>query len=249
MTDLLGYDKIKTTIERIKQFEPSEGYYLAFSGGKDSCVLLALANMARVKYDTHMSRTTVDPPEVIDFVKQYHPDVIFDRPKSNMWKLIIYNKFPPTRLMRYCCEQLKECHGVNRVLLTGIRAEESNQRKKRQMVEQCRTDPRKRYVHPLIDWTELEIWEFIKNYKIPYCSLYDEGFKRIGCVMCPQGSKKQRLFEATRFPNFYRSYLRTFNKLIELYPDHYQTFLSGQDIMDWWLSNKNQVDNAEGLFT
>ena len=249
MADLFGYDKIKTTIERIRQFEPPEGYYLAFSGGKDSVVLKALVDLSGVKYDAHMSITTVDPPELLRFIKQYHSDVIFDKPKSNMWNLIIYNKFPPTRIMRYCCEQLKECHGHGRLLLTGIRTEESNQRKKRQLVEQCRNDPRKRYVHPIIDWTEQEIWQFIKDYKLPYCSLYDEGFKRIGCVMCPQASRSKRLFDCQRFPNFYRAYLRTFNKLIELYPERYTTFKSGQDIMDWWLSDIKALDNTEGLFT
>jgi phosphoadenosine phosphosulfate reductase len=226
MLDLLGYDKMQVTIERIRQFEPPEGYYLAFSGGKDSVVLKTLANIAGVKYDAHMSWTSVDPPEVMDFVRRYHPDVIFDRPKKTMWQLIIKNKFPPTRLMRFCCSELKECHGMNRVILTGIRGDESNKRKNRGMIELCRTDPRKRYVHPLIDWTQSDVWEFIKTRNVPYCSLYDKGFDRIGCVMCPQASHKQRLFEAERFPNFYRAYMRVFDKLIKTYPNHYTSFHS-----------------------
>ena len=232
MNDLLGYNKIQVTIDRISEFEPPDGYYLAFSGGKDSVVLKAIADMAGVKYDAHMSLTTVDPPEVIKFIKQYHPDVIFEHPPVNMWKLIINHGMPPTRLIRYCCSELKETGGINRLVLTGIRWEESSKRKERQMVDLCRTDTRKRYLHPLIDWTEFEIWDFIREKKLPYCSLYDEGFKRIGCVMCPMASKKQRIWHISRFPNFYRAYLRTFDKLVKEKKTHWE---SGQDVMNWWL--------------
>ena len=60
-----GKNKIEVAIDRIKHFEPSEGYYLAFSGGKDSIVCKELLNMAGVKYDAHYNHTTVDPPELI----------------------------------------------------------------------------------------------------------------------------------------------------------------------------------------
>ena len=65
-------DKVETAIERIKMFEPKEGYYLAFSGGKDSIVVKELMNMAGVKYDAHYNNTTVDPPELISYIRKYH---------------------------------------------------------------------------------------------------------------------------------------------------------------------------------
>ncbi len=101
-------------IERIKIFEPQEGYYLAFSGGKDSVVIKALADMAKVKYDAHYNVTSVDPPELIYFIKEKHKDVIFEKPRYKdgrqitMWNLIPLKKMPPTRIVRYCCEYLKE---------------------------------------------------------------------------------------------------------------------------------------------
>lgn len=48
--NIWGKDKIEVAVQRIQEFEPKEGYYLAFSGGKDSCVIKELANMAGVKY-------------------------------------------------------------------------------------------------------------------------------------------------------------------------------------------------------
>lgn len=60
-----GKDKVEVAIDRLKSFEPEEGYHLAFSGGKDSVVIKALADMAQVKYDAHYNLTSVDPPELV----------------------------------------------------------------------------------------------------------------------------------------------------------------------------------------
>ena len=62
-------NKVDLAIRRIKLHEPPEGYYVAFSGGKDSCVILDLIKRAGVKFDAHLNITTVDPPEVIRFVR------------------------------------------------------------------------------------------------------------------------------------------------------------------------------------
>ena len=106
-------DKVKIAIDRLKQFEPEEGYYLAFSGGKDSVTVKALTDMAGVKYNAHYNLTTVDPPELVRFIKDKHPDVIIDKPVKTMWQLVVENGTPPTRLMRYCCRVLKESNRVH----------------------------------------------------------------------------------------------------------------------------------------
>ena len=107
-------EKVKASIERLKAFEPKDGsgYYLAFSGGKDSVVTKALMDMAGVKYDATYRVTSVDPPELVRFIKEKHPDVKREIPhyKSGpmagkpitMWTLIPYKLMPPTRLARYC---------------------------------------------------------------------------------------------------------------------------------------------------
>ena len=66
--DFNGLDKVDKAIMRLQTYEPTEGYYLCFSGGKDSCVIKALADMAKVKYDAHYSVSSVDPPKD-DFYK------------------------------------------------------------------------------------------------------------------------------------------------------------------------------------
>lgn len=135
--NMQGKDKVQVAIDRFRTFEPPEGYYLAFSGGKDSVVIKALADMAGVKYDAHYNLTSVDPPELVQFVKSF-PDVIIDRPKDKdgnqitMWNLIPRKKMPPTRIVRYCCNELKEVGGQGRLVVTGVRWAESPNRKNNQ---------------------------------------------------------------------------------------------------------------------
>lgn len=127
--------KLEIAIQRLKSFEPPEGYFLAFSGGKDSQCIYHLAQMAGVKFDAHYYVTSVDPPELIYFIREYYPDVIFDVPhdkngnRISMWSLIRDAKMPPTRNMRYCCSWLKEANGNKRMTVTGVRWAESAQRK------------------------------------------------------------------------------------------------------------------------
>jgi phosphoadenosine phosphosulfate reductase len=131
-------DKVQIAIDRLKAFEPADGYWLAFSGGKDSVVIKRLAQMAGVKFEAHYSVTSVDPPELVRFIKDVHPDVSFDIPQDKngkpitMWNLIPKKGMPPTRIARYCCKDLKESSGRGRVTLTGVRWAESNNRKNNQ---------------------------------------------------------------------------------------------------------------------
>ena len=99
-------EKIKKSIDRLKMFEPPEGYYLAFSGGKDSIVIKQLAIEAGVKFDAHYNLTTVDPPELVQYIKTVHSDVEIHRPEKTMWELISTKTMPPSRFMRYRCNVL-----------------------------------------------------------------------------------------------------------------------------------------------
>lgn len=277
--------KVNLAMERMKAFEPKEGYYLAFSGGKDSCVLKALADMAGVKYDAHYSVTSVDPPELVRFIRKYHQDVAFDvphKPKYNdkgeiigeysvtMWNLIPKKGMPPTRLHRYCCSELKENSGRGRIVLTGVRWDESIKRKNnrnlvdigekkggitynsindetRRMVEQCYQKQRVT-VNPIIDWTNDDVWDFIKKYEIPYCELYDQGYTRLGCIACPMNT--HAVEELERYPKYKAAYKRAFARMLDenikkgRIP---KLWTDADSVMDWWLSklkgkDENQIE-------
>ena len=121
----MNAEKEKQAIQYLKAFEPkSEPYYLCYSGGKDSDVIRILASLAGVKHDIVNNHTTVDAPETVRYIRSI-PGVQIEMPKETMWQLIVRKGLPPTRLMRYCCSELKEHGGKGRVKITGVRKEES----------------------------------------------------------------------------------------------------------------------------
>lgn len=111
------------------------GFHVAFSGGKDSQVMLALVEMAGVKHHAEMQVTSVDPPNLMRFVRKYYPQVKLNLPKLNMRQLIVKKKMLPTRIARFCCAELKEHAGAGCVTCIGIRAAESTKRAKRHAIE------------------------------------------------------------------------------------------------------------------
>lgn len=259
--NIYGMTKLEVSIERIKQIKPRGGsWYLAFSGGKDSCVIKALCDMANVKYDAHYRVTSVDPPELVRFIKDVHPDVSIDFPRYKdgsvitMWNLIPKKTMPPTRMVRYCCQYLKEDGGEGRDKITGVRWDESNRRRaKRGGLEvqdhkdRTKLDPDNmdedmvRYcmnskgfiLNPIIDWTTDEVWEFIHRYNIPYCELYDQGFKRIGCIGCPMSAHRKE--ELDRYPKFKQAYLRAFDRMIQHQIEGGGTpERQGQELYEFW---------------
>lgn len=118
----------RKSIERLKAFEPEDGYYLCYSGGKDSDVIKILAHLAGVKFEAVHNLTTVDAPETVNYIRSQY-DVRIDYPELSMWRLIEKKGMPPTRLVRYCCSELKERGGKGKVKITGVRWDESNNRK------------------------------------------------------------------------------------------------------------------------
>ena len=234
-------DKEQIAIERFKCFEPAYGYYLAFSGGKDSIVILDLAKRAKVKFDLHHAITTVDAPEVVRFCRENGCEMI--PPKKSMATLI-REKNLPTRIFRFCCAYLKEQGGKGRTVVTGIRWAESVKRGKRKMVEAGKG---KNFVNPIIDWSNEDVWEYIRKYNLKYPSLYDKGWKRIGCIGCPMAGLK-RIKEFEQFPNFEKIYKDAaryaYNKNNHKWKKQYKTF---EDYWDWWINEPESIDPNQCL--
>lgn len=293
-------DKVQTAIERLRAFEPKDKpYWLAFSGGKDSCVILELAKMAGVKFEAHYNVTSVDPPELVRFVKNAHPEVSFDIPHDRngkpitMWTLIRKNTMPPTAMYRYCCEDLKESSGKGMVTITGVRWAESPNRvanqgmvtitgtgaedipevqasnfsptkrggvvlnddndEARRAVEVCfRT--RKTLVNPIIDWSDDEVWEFIRTYRIPYCELYDHGYDRLGCIGCPMGGARRQMRDFQRYPKYKEQYIRSFQKMVDRRKERgiqnvRLDWETGDDVFNWWLGRIEYRKSQKGMMS
>ena len=230
------------------------GYYLAFSGGKDSQCLYHVAKLAGVRFKAHMNLTSVDPPEVIRFVKMEYPDVELVKPKKSIFQAAVENQILPTMRVRWCCAEYKETAGAGKVTLIGIRKAESARRAKRNEVEidsrkfsgdldgleeyrktrnrekrgrkpkdnrevtivnadgesvlGCIRGKESLLISPIIDWTDDEVWEFLGALGVEYCELYDEGWRRIGCIGCPMSSHKQKMIENKRYPHVKRNWIK-----------------------------------------
>ena len=110
----------------------------------------------------------------------------------------------------------------------------------RKLVEQCYKRHRTT-INPIIDWTEKEVWSFIKANGIPYCSLYDEGFHRLGCIGCPMARQHGREVEFLRWPKYKEAYLRAFEKMIEERKKikkpatDNKSWESAKDVYNWWM--------------
>jgi phosphoadenosine phosphosulfate reductase len=243
----------EVSIERLKMFEPPEGYYVAFSGGKDSCVIKQLCIDAGVKFDAHYGQTTIDPPELVYFIKQYHKDVIWEKPKKPYLVRLIEKGFP-LRQSRWCCKEYKEQGGSGRSVVTGIRAAESAKRAKRNMVEVSHTDHTKKFLNVIIDWEDVDVWDYIHESKIPYCKLYDEGWKRLGCLFCPMATKGRKLWEVGQYPRFALAFIKAFQCLKDNRTakglHSCDEWANGTDMFNWYISGENSGEDEQcGLFT
>ena len=238
-------DKVQDAINLLRTHEPPEGYYLCFSGGKDSVVIFHLALRSNVRFDAHHSVTTVEPPELLRFIRVFYPTVINDSPNLSMAQLIVKNKIPPLRTARYCCAALKKKDGVDRLKITGIRSEESPRRAKRPKIEMDKFLKNTKFIHPIKDWSTADVWLYIRENNLPYCSLYDEGFTRIGCVLCPFQSSDQTQRDLLRFPAIVDYYRRACRKSFEVNRDKLKNWTSGDDMFNWWINERRGRHIAE----
>lgn len=289
------FEKEAQAIERLKLFEPQEGqdpYYIAYSGGKDSDTILLLAKLAGVRYEAHHNLTTVDAPETVYYVKS-QPEIIIDRPRLTMWQLIPKKLMPPTRLVRYCCSELKERGGEGRRVVTGVRKAESVKRKSRsglvnflkkqkeviekaselgvdisinnqgsiilnndntesrELVEHCSMQA-KVLVNPIYDWTDKDVWEFLRYYGCKSNPLYECGFSRIGCIGCPAAAAK-RYMEFNRYPKYKANYIRAFDRMIErrkergLKPTRV-SWNTGEEVFKWWMGEDPDQLTFDDIF-
>jgi phosphoadenosine phosphosulfate reductase len=224
--------------------EPPTGYYGCFSGGKDSIVIKELARIAGVRVTWHYNVTTIDPPELVQFIKRFHKDVAWDRPKENFFHLLPRRGFP-LRNTRWCCKEYKESRThVSDVLILGIRIDESPRRKNRYTSCVMEEPGSAKRVLPIRLWSNEDVWEFIRGRGIPYCSLYDEGFTRLGCVGCPMTNKKNKIREFERWPRYEHLWRKAFNEFWIVKNkreadkgrvwEFGQRFKNGDELFEWW---------------
>lgn len=261
-------DKIKHSTEvLIKAARLAERYsekpiFLAFSGGKDSQVCYHLLSGVGIPFEAYYSATTIDPPEVVRFIRTSYPEVKFITPKISFWKLCEKKRMLPTMRIRFCCSSLKEIHGEGRVVVTGVRRAESAKRAKRMEMStknktgtstdmtideftrdketqaECHMGQREKIVvNPILDWTEEDVWTYLNEIvKVPHCSVYDTGRERVGCLFCPMKSQKEIIRDAKEYPHQFKRLKQVILTITKKSTSYF--FGNPQAYFEWWVSNR-----------
>lgn len=208
----------------LKGDEPIE---IAYSGGKDSDVILELARMAKIKHKAIYKCTTIDPPGTIKHAIENGVEI--RRPRKTFFQLLCERGIP-SMFRRFCCEYLKE-YPILYNCIIGVRKAESVKRNERyQEPIVCRVynkkkDLRVQQILPILDWTDEEELTFIKERNIRLHPLYytNDGQidikRRLGCLCCPLKSKNKRLEDFLRYPKMMRQYVRNAKIFLDTHPD------------------------------
>lgn len=217
------------------------------------------------------SHTTADAPETVRHVRDKFRALelegirceitypTYKGQRTSMWDLIPHKLMPPTRLVRYCCEILKETAGRDRWIITGVRWAESASRKAnrgiyeanggrqahvilnndnddlRRVTETC-ASKNKRTVNPIIDWTDEEVWALLRDRRVQCNPMYCD-FGRVGCVGCPMAGKAGREREFLRWPKYRKLYLEAFSRMLRERQRREKTTLwqDAMDVYNWWM--------------
>lgn len=209
---------------RLLQSIKADEIELSYSGGKDSDVILELAKMAGIKYRAIYKNTTIDPPYTIAHVKSKGVEIV--RPKKSFFNLIASKGFP-TRRARFCCSDLKEYKILDNAI-QGIRRSESV--KRAEMYKEpviCRFYGSKKnrvsVTLPILDWTDKDVEEFIRERKIQCHPLYYKEGKfdvkeRLGCMGCPLASDNGLAY-FKKHPKLVKAWIRNGKKWYDSHPN------------------------------
>lgn len=238
-------------LRTIQAAHPDDVIEIAYSGGKDSDIILQLAKESGINYRAIYKNTTIDPPGTIAHVRAMGVEVL--QPKQSFLQLV-EQKGMPNRYSRFCCEKLKE-YKVLDVVVMGVRRVESAKRAENyNEPTECRYYGSKKNhveaIYPILEWSNNDVREFIQDRGITLAPLYYDKNgalhveRRLGCVGCPLASRKQRLKELKKYPNIVRAYAKALGKYqqthdVQLFRDEYE-----QLVRDLFFDKQDEFDNA-----
>lgn len=174
--------------------------YVSFSGGKDSLTTLDLTRSAlRGQIKVFFANTGIEFPETVEFVRRFCRENNIDLTEVEAKEAFFENlpSFgPPAKDFRWCCKICKlapintvieECTRGGRKCITidGKRKYESFIRSRIAPKEENPFIPGQVSVFPIRNWRAIEVWLYLYYRGLEYNPLYDLGFERVGCWLCP----------------------------------------------------------------
>ena len=241
MTDELT-KKVERAVKLIQQAgRDGMEVEVAYSGGKDSDVILELARMSGIKYRAIYKNTTIDPPGTIAHAIKNGAEII--RPERPFFKIIEANG-APHRFQRHCCRYLKEYKVLDRAIMGVRRAESTKRAKNYSEPTECRFyGSKKEHVeafYPILDWSDQDVVDFIKARGIKVHALYyrEDGSidpkRRLGCMCCPLASLKKRIAQFKEHPGMVKAYIRAQQKFFDTHPES-KTANRYHDVYEWFV--------------
>lgn len=187
-------------IKRVANRHKSKLKIVSFSGGKDSAITAYLVKKAIGEVQLLHSNTGVEFPETITFAREFA-----NKMDMELIELHPPQKFvdlceelgPPSRMMRWCCFTQKATpinafySNLHKDVLSfdGIRRSESKSRAKFDRLRKNTKIIRQLSGYPIFEWCDFEVWLYLFFRKIPMNPLYEKGYSRIGCWVCPNNTK------------------------------------------------------------
>jgi phosphoadenosine phosphosulfate reductase len=114
-----------------------------------------------------------------------------------------------------------------------------------QMITACKKH-KQVSVLPIVDWTNRDVWGYIRSKHLEYNPLYDYGFNRVGCIGCPLASRKIRLAEFAKYPKYENMYRHAFDRCVARRKalgksgvTDIKDWRTGKKMFDWWMEDKN----------
>lgn len=155
-------DIILKAVPLALRYDPDKGFFVGFSGGKDSQALYHMMQLCDVPMHAYFSPTSIDPAENIRFIRKNYPEVEFTKIDKSIFDVFREMKVLPSMKIRWCCAYFKEKGGEGKVVCTGVRKAESVKRSKRNEIE---VSGRKFSGHmdEFEQWQEKRIRKKVKN--------------------------------------------------------------------------------------
>jgi len=170
---------------------------VSYSGGKDSLAALNLTLEAGIRPYILFNDTGIELPETRESVRRiaekFGLELLVASAGDAFWRAV-ERVGPPGKDYRWCCKVtklaplsrlLQERFPEGALNVVGQRAFESLDRARSPRVWRNRWLPQILNISPIQYWTQLMVWLYIWDRKLPYNPLYEKGFDRIGCFMCP----------------------------------------------------------------
>lgn len=241
MSTLFDAEFEQTAITRIQKFAKIAEAYgfeiaLGFSGGKDSQVCYDLCKRAGIEFKAYYN-VAFESDTTRRFIRDNYPDVIWRRDHKygfieNIGKN--HSGLLPTIEFAYCCADYKHNPKyVDKCSIVGVRKQESAKRADRTALSYKNKTTRKKMrgtaseyftencqsvgtasiiqLLPIVDWSEADVWSYIRRHNLPINSEYRMA-KRVGCIVCPKANLSHNYRTLMRYPKLIDAFIRAKEK-------------------------------------